>query len=122
MTCFCTELGRRPRHTNSRRKPSENGTSGPSHLVHAGLPMNPPPGSTTPPAEKAQGCAGIIPTTPPPQSARATWSSRPRGPGPRPCRDNPEVGISPVIPTSGLVDDFGLHRLSAQQSSDLYEL
>jgi hypothetical protein len=33
-----------------------------------------------------------------------------------------QLWLAPLAPDLLIVDDFGLHRLSAQQSSDLYEL
>jgi len=56
------------------------------------------------------------------QDARASWSSGLLGPGTVPCRDYSEVGISPVIPTSELVDDFALRPLLPEQTADLLEV
>ena len=56
------------------------------------------------------------------QDARASWSSRPRGPGTLPCRDYSEVGISRLIPTSELLDDFALRPLLPEQTADLLEV
>jgi hypothetical protein len=37
-------------------------------------------------------------------------------------RDNRGVGISRLIPISGLIDDLALHRLETTETSDFYEL
>ncbi|EID71912.1 IstB domain-containing protein ATP-binding protein [Rhodococcus opacus RKJ300 = JCM 13270] len=39
-----------------------------------------------------------------------------------PYRDNSGVGISRVIPISGLLDDFALRPLDATETNDFYEL
>jgi len=39
-----------------------------------------------------------------------------------PYRDKSGVGISRVIPTSGLLDDFALRPLDATETNDFYEL
>jgi hypothetical protein len=46
-------------------------------------------------------------STPPPTRSPPTQGSS--APPPTTCRDYPEVGISPVTPTSGLLDNLGIH-------------
>ena len=72
--------------------------------------------------QKAPSIGGINPTTkfprPPPKSPR----HRVVDVAVTGCRDNREVGINPVTPISGLLDDFALRPLDATETSDFYEL